>query len=203
LEWAVKPPATLALALLVGFVCGSIPFGVLFARLRGIDLKQVGSGNIGATNAARALGKKIGVVVLLCDAAKAAVPLLVARSLLASRPELDWLLAALGFGAVLGHMFPPWLGFRGGKGVATGLGVFLTLTPFAAACAVAIWLGAYLATRVSSLGSLLAVTALPIAAALLHQPLAFIVLALALYPLIVWKHRANIRRLLHREETRL
>lgn len=196
-------PVEVALALVAGFLCGSIPFGVLFARLRGIDLQKTGSGNIGATNAARALGKKIGVVVLLCDAGKAIVPIVVARHLFAGLPHLDWLLAALGFGAVAGHLFPPWLRFRGGKGVATGLGVFATLTPVPTAIAVALWILAYLATRVSSVGSLLAVTALPIASALLHEPPAFTVLALALYPLIVWKHRGNIQRLLHRQETKV
>ncbi len=190
-------------ALAIGFLLGSIPFGVLFARLRGVDLRAVGSGNIGATNAARALGKPIGVLVLLCDAAKAALPLLAARHWLAADPRCDWLLAAGGFGAVLGHMFSPWLRFRGGKGVATGLGVFLVLSPICALIAAIVWLALYALTRTSSLGSLLAVTSLPVAIALRHESQAFLALALALFPIIVWKHRDNIRRLLKRQETKV
>jgi glycerol-3-phosphate acyltransferase PlsY len=193
----------IACALLIGFVCGSIPSGVIFARLRGVNLRTVGSGNIGATNAARALGKGIGVLVLLCDAGKAAVPLLLARRWLAGEPSLDWLLAAGGFGAVLGHMFPPWLKFRGGKGIATGFGVFLVLAPIPAAIAGAVWLVLYAATRLSSVGSLAAVAALPIALYLRHDPLPTLVLALALFPLILLKHRENIRRLVRREETKV
>jgi glycerol-3-phosphate acyltransferase PlsY len=187
----------------VGYLLGSIPFGVLFARMRGIDLQAVGSGNIGATNAARALGKGIGVLVLVCDAAKAAVPLYVARRVLAAEPHLDWLFAAGGLGAVLGHMFPPWLRFRGGKGVATGLGVFLVLAPLPVAIAAAVWVVLYALTRVSSVGSLVAIAVLPIAMALLHAPRPFLALALALVPLITWKHRGNITRLLHRQESKV
>jgi glycerol-3-phosphate acyltransferase PlsY len=194
---------TVAAALFVGFGLGAIPFGPIFARLRGVDLRTVGSGNIGATNAARALGRGWGALVLLCDAAKSALPLLAARRLYAGDPRLDWILAALGLGAVLGHMFSPWVRGRGGKGVATGFGTFLVLAPVPAAIAGGSWLLLYLATRTSSLGSLAAVTVMPIALVLLHQPLATVVLALALYPLIVWKHRANIRRLWHREESKV
>lgn len=189
----------IALALAIGFACGSIPFGPLFARLRNVDLRKVGSGNIGATNAARALGKPLGVLVLICDAAKAAVPLVVARRMQFS----DEAVAALGFGAVLGHMFPPWLRFRGGKGVATGLGVFLVLAPVEAGLAAAAWVLLYATTRVSSVGSLVAVSALPVLLWWRHEPRAFVALALALLPLILLKHRGNIARLLRREESKV
>jgi glycerol-3-phosphate acyltransferase PlsY len=189
----------IALALLAGFACGSIPFGPLFARLRGVDLRKIGSGNIGATNAARALGKPLGVLVLLCDAAKAIVPLLVARHMnLAIEAQ-----AALGFGAVSGHMFSPFLKLRGGKGVATGLGVFVVLAPIEAAIAAGAWVLLYAVTRVSSVGSLVAVTALPILLWFRHAPLPVVVLALALLPIILLKHRGNIARLLRREETKV
>jgi glycerol-3-phosphate acyltransferase PlsY len=189
----------IAIALAAGFVCGSIPFGPLFARLRNVDLRKVGSGNIGATNAARALGKPLGVLVLICDAAKAIVPLLIAR-----RMQLaDEAVAALGFGAVLGHMFSPWLRFRGGKGVATGLGVFLVLAPVEAGIAAGVWVLLYATTRVSSVGSLVAVSALPALLWWRHEPRAFVALALALLPLILLKHRGNIARLLRREESKV
>jgi len=190
---------TVALALAAGFACGSIPFGPLFARLRNVDLRKVGSGNIGATNAARALGKPLGVLVLICDAAKAIVPLVIARRLQLS----DEAVAALGFGAVLGHMFSPWLRLRGGKGVATGLGVFVVLAPIEAAIAAGAWVVLYAVTRVSSVGSLVAVCALPALLWWRHEPRAFVALALALLPLILLKHRGNIARLLRREESKV
>lgn len=195
--------ALIGAALAAGFLLGSIPFGVVFARMRGVDLQSVGSGNIGATNAARALGKGIGVLVLLCDAGKAAVPLLIARRVFAGEPQLDWILAVGGFGAVLGHMFSPWLRFRGGKGVATGLGVFVVLAPIPAAIAGAAWVVLYGLTRVSSVGSLFAIALLPTALAVRADPRAYLTLALALFPLIAWKHRGNIRRLLKREESKV
>jgi len=193
----------IAVGLAIGFLCGSIPFGVVLARMRGVDLRAVGSGNIGATNAARALGKKSGVVVLLLDAAKGAVPICIARSLIRSAPELDWVLAAIGGGAVLGHMFSPWLRFRGGKGVATGLGVFLALAPVPALIAAATWVALYGITRLSSVGSLAAIVALPAAVFLRGEPRPTLWLALALAPVIVAKHHDNIRRLIRREESKV
>jgi glycerol-3-phosphate acyltransferase PlsY len=192
----------IGLSFAIGFLFGSIPFGVVFARARGVNLQAVGSGNIGATNAARALGKGVGVLVLLCDAAKGAVPIVIARTLLRYNPELDLLLACLGLGAVLGHMFCPWLRFRGGKGVATGLGVFLALAWVPALIAAGVWIGVYAVTRVSSLGSLSATFVLPVAIWLHGEPRPTFWLSLAVWPLIVWKHRGNIGRLLRREESK-
>jgi len=186
-----------------GFLCGSIPFGVLFARLRGVNLREIGSGNIGATNAARALGKGMGVLVLLCDAGKVAVPLVALGYLWPLHPARAWLEASLGFGAVAGHMFSPWLRFKGGKGVATGFGAFLALCPPVAGIAGAVWAALYALTRTSSVGSLVAITAVPVLLWCWHAPFAHIALALALHPLIVWRHRDNIRRLLRKEESRL
>src|SRR4051812_1167920 len=118
------------LAVIVAFLAGSIPFGVLFARARGVNIREHGSGNIGATNAAHVLGKKVGALVLLCDAAKGALPVLGARWLMPQRlPGDDWTwgVAAVGLAAFIGHLAPPWLRFRGGKGVATGFGVMVAL----------------------------------------------------------------------------
>jgi glycerol-3-phosphate acyltransferase PlsY len=141
---------------LIAYLLGSIPFGVVLARARGVDLRTVGSGNIGATNAARALGKKLGAVVLLCDALKGLLPVLLARHLTAGHPHADWLVAGTALAAFLGHLFPVYQRFRGGKGVATALGVFLAVAPFAALGAVLVYAAAYALWRISAVGSLAA-----------------------------------------------
>jgi glycerol-3-phosphate acyltransferase PlsY len=180
-----------AIAIATGFLLGSIPFGVLLARARGIDLTKVGSGNIGATNAARALGKKSGVIVLLLDMLKAYLPTLAAL-LLGAGPEIA---AATGLAAFAGHIFSPWLRFRGGKGVACGLGCFLALAPAAAGIAAAVCLAVVALTRLGSLGSLLGTLALVPALYFLHAPRAYLVLAIVMLILIVWRHRENIGRM--------
>jgi glycerol-3-phosphate acyltransferase PlsY len=188
---------------LAGFLLGSIPFGQIFARLQGIDLQKVGSGNIGATNAARALGKPIGVLVLLLDAGKAAGPMLAVRWSCGGSQATRWVMVAIGLGAVMGHMFTPWLRFKGGKGVATGFGAFLVLSPPAAGIAAAVWVMLYAVTRTSSVGSLVAVSAMPLLLWLFHATTPDITLACALVPLIVVKHSGNIKRLLRREESKV
>jgi glycerol-3-phosphate acyltransferase PlsY len=199
--------AIAVLLVVLGFFAGSVPFGVLFARARGIDLRRVGSGNIGATNAARALGKRAGVLVFVCDAAKGGLPIVLARQVLAGAPwspeAVESVVAAVGGAAFLGHLFSPWLGFRGGKGVATAFGVFLTISPAAALGAIALFLGVYAVWRLSSLGSLAAATAfLPLLMAL-GAPPPHRVLAAFMWLLIVWRHRGNIARLLRGEEKKV
>jgi glycerol-3-phosphate acyltransferase PlsY len=190
-----------AVVLAVAFLLGSIPFGVLLARRRGVDLKKVGSGNIGATNAARALGKKAGGVVLLLDTLKAFAPTLVAARWLApDRPELA---AAAGFAAFVGHIYSPWLRFRGGKGVACALGAFLALAPLATLVAGGVCALVVVATRIGSLGSLLGTAALVPALLAFHQPRPYVVLAVAMLVLIVWRHRDNLRRLARGQENKL
>jgi glycerol-3-phosphate acyltransferase PlsY len=195
---------TLALSItlpVLAYLLGSIPFGVVIARARGIDLRTVGSGNIGATNAARALGKKLGAVVLLLDALKGFVPVLLARLLLARAPYGEWLLAATALLAFLGHLFPVFLGFRGGKGVATALGVFLAISPLAALGALVVYAGVYAATRTSSLGSLTAAVAfVPLVYFLAGRSRVLLALAVLLVLMIIASHRENIRRLLRHEE---
>src|SRR5690348_13901607 len=164
------PLAPLLIAL--AYLAGSIPFGVLFARARGIDLRVVGSGNIGATNAARALGKKTGILVFLCDAAKGLVPVLLARRIAPSVPEGEWLVAAVGAAAFLGHLYPVWLRLRGGKGVATAFGVFLALSPWIALGAIGLFAGLYAIWRTSSLGSLAGATLFPPALYVVGAPTA-------------------------------
>jgi len=187
-------------AVVAAYLLGSIPFGVVVAHFRHVDLRQVGSGNIGATNAARALGRKLGALVLLLDAAKAYVPLLVCRHLFAGDAREPWILAAVAFAAFFGHLFPIFVGFKGGKGVATGFGIYLALAPFCAAIAAAVWVGLYVVTRISSVGSLVATSLIIPALLLRHEPRAFVLLAGAMAVLIFFKHRGNIQRLLRKQE---
>jgi len=188
---------------LLAFVGGSIPFGVIVSWLRGVDLRKIGSGNVGATNAARALGKPLGMLVLVLDAMKAFAPIVIVRSQLGGRADLDWILAAMAYGAFLGHIYSPWLKFKGGKGVATGLGVFLALAPEAAAVAAIVWVVLYVLTRTSSIGSLLAVIAMVVTVWLGHRPRVYLWLSLAMAVLIFWRHRGNIARILRREESKV
>lgn len=191
------------LAISLSYLCGSIPFGVLLARHRGVNLRDIGSGNIGATNAARALGKRTGLLVLLLDAAKATLPILVCRRLFACHPARDWLLCTVAAAGVLGHVFSVFLRFRGGKGVATALGAFLGLQPIAAALGVFTYALGYAVTRISSVGSLLAAASFPAWLLLLRAPRPYFVFAGFVWALIAYTHRDNLRRLLHRTELRL
>jgi len=173
----------------VGFVLGSIPFGVVIARRRGVDLKQQGSGNIGATNVTRVLGPVSGALVLVLDAGKGALPVV-----LASRVGGAWLMAATGFAAILGHCFSPWLGGRGGKGVATAFGTFLVVAPSDAAIGVVVFALVLAVTRVPALGSLAG--AATIAGLLVHRhDVAPAVLACATLALLIYTHRTNLARL--------
>jgi len=188
-----------------GFLSGSIPFGYLLGRLfLGVDVRKVGSGNIGATNVARAGGMKMGMVVLLLDVAKAVAPMLAARALLAGDPRADLWVPLVGVAAFLGHLFSPWLGFHGGKGVATGLGVFLVLSPWAALAALAGYAVAYGATRMSSLGSLVgtaACAAVTFVRAGPSHPAAWAAAVIA--ALIFVRHRSNIQRMIRGEERKM
>ncbi len=192
-----------AAAVLLGYLAGSLPTGVLVARARGVDLTQVGSGNIGATNVARALGKKLGVLVLLVDALKGYLPIALARAAFAGDPALPTLVAAVGLAAIAGHVFPIWLRLRGGKGVATACGVFLAIAPLPAAAAFGLWIAIFAAKRIASLASLTAATALPIALAVHGEPPATLALGGTAWLVIVVRHRSNIRRLLRRDELTL
>jgi glycerol-3-phosphate acyltransferase PlsY len=190
-------------ALLVagGYLCGSIPWGVVLGRLLlGVDVRTVGSGNIGATNVARAGGKGLGIVVLLLDAAKAIVPILLARALL-SGPEAELWSVAVAVAAFVGHLFPVWLGFKGGKGVATALGIFVVLAPWAALAGVVTWAVAWGLTRISSVGSLAGTAACVAGTFVTHgwrHPDSWTAVVLA--ALIVLRHRDNLRRLVRGEE---
>jgi len=175
---------------------GSIPFGLLFARwLAGVDPRQVGSGNIGATNAMRAGGRKVGVLTLVADMLKGALPVAVSLSL--GEPLVT---AVVVLAAVLGHLFPVWLGFRGGKGVATMLGVMAVWQPLAAVAAVVTWLLFYSIGRYVSLASMVAGVVPTLLLMLTGHNSLDVLVAAVLSLLLVARHRANIERLMRGEE---
>lgn len=194
-----------AAVIILAYFIGSIPFGFLVARRRGVDIRAAGSGNIGATNVARTLGAKIGALVLAFDFAKGAVPVLIAQFAANS----NWLPVLAGLTAILGHMFPIWLRFSGGKGVATGAGVVTVLLPIPTLLGLVVWLTALSATRYVSLASILGGAAL-VAVRLLIVPepfappqrilTAFCMLAFAL---VLVRHWGNICRVWRGQEPRI
>ena len=160
----------------VAYLLGSIPFGYLIVRGKsGADIRETGSGGTGATNVSRRAGKAAGVLTLLLDAAKGSVAVLIARAVSGD----DWVIAAAAIAVLVGHIFPVWLGFRGGKGVATGVGIFLVLAPIALLCAGVVFVAIVVLTRYVSLGSMTAAV------------------------LIVFAHRGNIQRLASGTESRI
>jgi acyl phosphate:glycerol-3-phosphate acyltransferase len=181
----------------VGYFLGSIPFGLLLSRLGGRgDIRRIGSGNIGATNVLRTGARGLAALTLVLDLGKGAA----AVALAASWGAAAALVAAAA--AVLGHLFPLWLGFRGGKGAATGLGVLIVLVWPAALVAAFVWLAAALLFRYSSLAALLAAVAAAAAAAVVADPATAVVVA-GIAALVVLRHQANIRRLLAGSENRI
>ncbi len=178
------------LTIAVGYLLGSIPFGLLLARASGIDLRAIGSGSIGATNVLRTGNKALAAATLFFDAGKG----FLAVWLAARFGDVAWLPVAAGAAAFVGHCFPIWLGFRGGKGVATLLGVTLAVLPFAVLVFGVVWLGIAFATRYSSLGGMVASIAVPLTAAAAGQGDLWPWLA-AMVVLLLWQHRANIARL--------
>lgn len=194
------------------YLLGSIPFGYLIVRLAGRgDVRDTGSGGTGATNVTRRAGRGAGVLTLALDALKGIVAVALARWLLAPDFAVNWWVAACALAAVAGHIFPVWLGFRGGKGVATGLGVFLMLAPLAVVCAGAVFLLIVWWTRYVSLGSLVAAATLPLGVwltnsrdAATHASLRpLLTTAIIGSTFIVLMHRANISRLMQGTESKL
>jgi glycerol-3-phosphate acyltransferase PlsY len=190
-----------ALVALLAYLLGSIPFGLLLTRAAGLgDVRAIGSGNIGATNVLRTGNKRVAAATLLLDGGKGAAAVLLVRFLIGHRLELLEPLAA--GAALLGHCYPVWLRFKGGKGVATFLGAALALLWPVGGIAALTWLAAMAITRYSSVGGLAAANVAPLAAALLgRMDLAFFFLAAAF--LIDWKHRANIVRLANGTEPQI
>jgi acyl phosphate:glycerol-3-phosphate acyltransferase len=188
----------MGLALALGYLLGTIPFGLFFTWLSGAgDVRKIGSGNIGATNVLRTGKKWAAAATLLCDGAKGAAAVLLARYFLFYDTEV-----LAGIGAVLGHMFPVWLRFKGGKGVATFVGICFALTWPAGMLVAATWLGAAAIWRISSLSALIAIALSSGYFLLLHQEL-YALMALILSVLITCMHRDNIRRLIRGQEPRI
>jgi glycerol-3-phosphate acyltransferase PlsY len=176
----------------VAYLCGSVPFGLIFGRaFAGTDVRETGSGNIGAANVARTAGIGVAILTLVGDVTKGLLPVLVGRVLHLSPNEL----AIIGGAAVLGHDFSIFLKFRGGKGVATTLGVVLALAPAAVAVAAVVWLVGYGLSRKSAVGSLMALWSLPLALAVFDKPDAYIALTFGLFLLALITHRDNLARL--------
>ncbi len=190
--------------LVLSYLLGSVPFGLVVARvMRGPDPRGQGSGNLGAANLFRLLGPKAGGLTLLGDALKGAVPTLLARYWLTPGPWSEAAVALVGAAAVLGHVFPLYLGFKGGKGVATALGVVLSVCPPAGITLVLIYLATIYLTRIFSLSALIATWLSPVMVGLFCASKAYLLLAAALSGLIFYCHRENLKRLARGEEPRI
>jgi len=181
------------------YLLGSIPVGILLAKLKGTDPRTVGSGNIGATNVMRAAGKTTGALTLVGDALKGFLPVAAACILGESR----FIIAAVGLAAFLGHLFPVFLKFKGGKGVATALGVYLGVNSIAVLIAMVIFVFVLLKWRFVSLGSLIGVAVMPLVLYVLNAPDQYMYLVLIIGALIVIKHKENIRRLIAGTENKI
>jgi glycerol-3-phosphate acyltransferase PlsY len=189
--------------ILLSYLAGSVPFAYLAGKIRGIDLRQHGSGNLGATNAIRVLGRRIGGLVYLADTLKGLLPVLLLPRVVAS-PNLDLWAIAFGLAAVVGHVRPIFLlGKGGGKGVATAGGVFLGLAWVPTLVSVVVFAVTLMLTRIVSVASLLAAVALPIALFIWAGPRATLfIVSIAMMFFVIWTHRSNIRRLRRGEEPR-
>lgn len=186
----------LAILLVTAYLIGSVPTGLLLGKAYGIDVRKEGSGNIGATNLYRTLGRKVGVITLVGDCMKGLIPVLVVQSYM---PEYA---AWVGLAAFSGHVFSVFLGFKGGKGVATAMGVFLALAPLAVGIALVVFLALMLIWRYVSLGSIAAAVTMPLAVTLLRGDNVLITVTLIIAVIVIGKHHENIRRLLAGTESR-
>lgn len=186
--------------ILVSYLVGAIPFGLLVGRLVGADVRLAGSGNIGATNVGRLLGKKLGVLTLVCDVAKGFLPVLGATLVLPATVDKDLIVMLCGLATVVGHMFPLYLKFKGGKGVATALGVFLFVSPWSILISLLVFVAAVAGSGYVSVGSLTATALLPLWLWVLGASPESQMVAVVIILLIWFKHRSNIGRLRRGEE---
>ena len=198
------------LTVLAGYLLGSIPTGFLVAEARGVDIRKVGSGNIGATNVFRYLGKPAGVFVLIVDALKGLLAVIVVAPLMAgwfypdaNLLEREWFEICAGAAAILGHNYTCWLYFKGGKGIATSAGVLGALVPGPLAIILGVWIIVFALTRYVSLASICASFTLPFASLLTGRSLKMIIVTAVMAVLAIYKHKANIKRLIAGTETRL
>ena len=189
---------TIFFLLIAAYLAGSIPCGIIVSKFMDTpDPRLQGSGNIGATNISRVSGKKAGLITLIGDALKGAAPAL-AGILLA--PDTQYIAGLAGLAAFIGHLYPVFLGFKGGKGIATALGIFLILTPWAIAIEILIFAIIMLTVRIVSVGSLTAALTLPVCICLLSYPKAYVLSALVIAILTTYKHRENLKRLVEGQE---
>ena len=194
---------------LAGYLLGSIPTGFLVAKARGVDIRKVGSGNIGATNVFRYLGKPAGIFVLLADGLKGWVAVVLVTRLLAGwlypsadSQDREWLAVCAGLCAVLGHNFTCWLNFKGGKGIATSAGVLAALVPWALLIILSIWILIFALSRYVSLASICASFTLPFAVWFTERDLTMTLITAGMAALAIYKHRGNIQRLMNGTENR-
>jgi glycerol-3-phosphate acyltransferase PlsY len=191
-------PALLAVAAVIGYLLGSIPFGLLLTRMAGLgDVRNIGSGNIGATNVLRTGNKKLAAATLLLDALKGTAAVLIAQQLFGYEASL-----VAGFLAFIGHLYPVWIGFKGGKGVATYIGVLLAVAPLMMLAFAIIWLVCAFITRYSSLSALVAMLVIPVALWIVG-PEKTALLVTVLSVISWWKHRENIKRLTAGQESKI
>jgi glycerol-3-phosphate acyltransferase PlsY len=194
----------------LGYLLGSIPSGFLMAKTQGIDIRTIGSGNIGATNVFRALGTPAGVIVLLADALKGWAAVALAANLVcdwtypsAGEQAREWFHIVAGCGAILGHNYTCWLYFKGGKGIATSAGVLVALVPWALLIILGIWIIVFAVSRYVSLASIAASATLPFATWLTGCSSTLIIITSAMTVLAIYKHKPNIQRLLQGTENRI
>lgn len=189
-----------ALLCLFSFLFGSIPFGFLICKYSlGIDIRKVGSGNIGTTNVMRIAGPTLGIIVLILDTSKGLIPVLLARAF--SFTPI-WVVLA-GISAILGHIFSPFIGFRGGRGVATGLGVVIGIAPQIALFLFLIWAVVLLIFRYVSLASLTSAFFFPLLMSFTNQPLPYLILSFVVSILVIVRHKPNLERLFKGQEHRI
>jgi acyl phosphate:glycerol-3-phosphate acyltransferase len=188
-----------AFLVLSGYVLGSVPTGLLVGRAYGVDVRRVGSGNIGMANVLRAVGKPAAALTMLGDMLKGFLPVVAARLL----TENEWVISAVALAAVAGHCWPIFLQFKGGKGVATGAGTSIGLAPVVGLVLFAFWWAVVLVTRYTSLGAILVMVASPIAFYLSGQPAPYVLYTLVGGALVLWRHRENARALLKGTERKI
>jgi glycerol-3-phosphate acyltransferase PlsY len=205
------PILSYLIAAAIGYLLGSCPNGYLVSRARGVDIRKQGSGNIGATNVLRVLGKKWGYLVFALDVLKGFVAVrlafAVALALIPHTTQRELIGIAGGLACILGHTFPVWLGFRGGKGVATSAGVLLGLMPIAVVSVFAVWLILFQVTRYVSVASITAAAALPVFVMLylrlkLLTGASLLPFSILIAGVVIWRHRSNMQRLFHGKEQR-
>lgn len=194
---------TLSLLLLVfAFFFGSIPWGYIIGKLKGVDLRKVGSGNIGATNVLRIIGKKEALITLLLDISKGVIPVLVVK-MLPSYGDNLLLMGLVGIFSILGHCYTPFLRFKGGKGVATSIGVLLAYMPLAGLITILIWIITFKISKISSVGALISFALLPVNVYLLNYPEEVKLFAFLFTAIIYLRHIQNIKRLLKGTESKI